>query len=548
VVDAPSCLELDAVRRRDGSPAGANVAPAVSGRTRPGAAWILALALVATALYAPNWNDYFVGDDFDLIGSFYGKPPSYLVALLWSNESGDVWKTWGIDPELGRGYLRPLKIWLLKLDSVLWGTNALGFRLTSTAFFVALVLLAFGILREFLPGRPLLAFAGGCAVALHPVFAEVVPFITAREEVVTAVFSLGALLAFLRARAASRPLVAFHVLYALALLTKEWAIAVLALPLAWDLLHGRLVPRSLPEARRVARDWLPAAVILAVYFGLRFVAFGNLKGGDGRPTAFLSPEAFMGYHARFFEALFDPTMLSIGGLPGVAPAVALAALALLVLVLFRRRTLPEGRLRVLVFLGPLWYFATTAIFHGIYFTGRHQVMAVIGLMLFLVALVDSLFVRESPRREAWAAASVLIVALTLFFPPVLATSAEFRQASRAVAEIRATIEERTAHLPPGSAVSVEGVPQWMFPPFYFGWGLLSALKRPFTATDLARHSTVINQRNLALTGAQPPPSSRFDLVIEFLPRDWVSPELRERQMLRVRREGYAPRTREDAPL
>jgi hypothetical protein len=176
------------------------------------------------------------------------------------------------------------------------------------------------------------------------------------------------------------------------------------------------------------------------------------------------------------------------------------------------------------------------------------VMAVIGLMLFLVALVDSLFVRESPRREAWAAASVLIVALTLFFPPVLATSAEFRQASRAVAEIRATIEERTAHLPPGSVVSVEGVPQWMFPPFYFGWGLLSALKRPFTATDLARHSTVINQRNLALTGAQPPPSSRFDLVIEFLPRDWVSPELRERQMLRVRREGYAPRTREDAPL
>lgn len=547
---APPSAGGDAEARHAAEPGGRadSSGAAAAGARRSGrAAGFLLLALVAAVIYAPNLNDYFIGDDFDLIGSFYGKPPSYFVALLWSNESGDVWKSWGIDPELGRGYLRPLKIWLLKLDSLFWGTNAFGFHLTSTAFFVALVLLVFAILRHVLPDRPLLALAGGLAVTVHPVFAEVVPFITAREETVAATFGLGALLAFLRARAACRPLVAFHVLYALALLTKEWSIAVLALPLAWDLLHGRLLPRSAHDVRRLVRDWAPAAAVLAVYFALRFAAFGNLQGGDGQPTAFLHPEAFLRYHGLFFRALFDPTTLSLGAVDGVWIAVALAVSALLALALLRRRELPEGRLRLLLFLGPFWYLATTAIFHGIYFTGRHQVMAVIGLLLFLVVLLDAALVRGSRRREAWVAAAVLALALVLFLPPSLATSAEFRHASRAVAALRAGIEERTAHLPPGSVVSVEGVAQWMFPPFYFGWGLLSALKQPFTETDLARHSTVVNRRNRLLTRAPEPRVDAFDLVIEFDPRDWIAPELRARQMLRLKREGYAPRGAVDAP-
>ena len=83
--------------------------------------WPVALALLALALYARNADDYFIGDDFDLIHSFYGKPFAYFPALLWSNESGDVWLEWGLDPALGRGYLRPLKIWVLALDAAIKG-------------------------------------------------------------------------------------------------------------------------------------------------------------------------------------------------------------------------------------------------------------------------------------------------------------------------------------------------------------------------------------------------------------------------------------------
>lgn len=62
---------------------------------------LIALALLTAAIYVPNLHDYFLGDDFDLIGSFYDKPASYFLRLLADNASGDAWKTW--DSTLPRG-------------------------------------------------------------------------------------------------------------------------------------------------------------------------------------------------------------------------------------------------------------------------------------------------------------------------------------------------------------------------------------------------------------------------------------------------------------
>src|SRR3990172_4773609 len=46
-------------------------------------ACLVALAALAVGVYARNLDDYFLGDDFDLIQSFYGEPPSYFLKLLW---------------------------------------------------------------------------------------------------------------------------------------------------------------------------------------------------------------------------------------------------------------------------------------------------------------------------------------------------------------------------------------------------------------------------------------------------------------------------------
>ena len=225
----------------------------------PRLAGLLLLVGAAIALYATNLDDSFIGDDFDLISSFYGKPPIYFLKLFFSNESGDIWATFGIDPALGRGFLRPVKIWLLKADFELWGTHALGFHLTSTAFYAGNVVMVFLIIGLLLPGRPALQYLGAWVAAIHPVFAEVVPFITTREEVVATFFSLAAFHAFLRFRRQGRSALPFFVFYALALFTKESAIAAIGLPVGYDLLHGQLRPRSRSELWRLVRlEGIPA--------------------------------------------------------------------------------------------------------------------------------------------------------------------------------------------------------------------------------------------------------------------------------------------------
>jgi hypothetical protein len=516
-------------------------APPEVARDARATACLVTLAVLSIGLYLPNLNDYFLGDDFDLIRSFHGKPLRYFVELLWSNESGDVWKSWGIDPALDRGYLRPLKIWLLALDFAIWGTNPLGFHLVSSAFFAAIVLQVFAILRRALPGRPLLAAAGAGAVTMHPVFAEVVPFITAREELAATAFGLGSFLAFLRARQDAGSLAPFAVLYALALLTKESSIVFLALPLGWDLVNGRLLPVSRSTLRRLARTWLPVLAILVGYFALRVAAFGNPKGGDGQPTHYLSPAAFLAFHARFFRSLADPTLCSLAGLPGAGWLAPSAALVVGFLSFRRRDRISASRARDLLFYGPVWYLASTAILFGTYFSVRHNLLPVVGLVLFATLLAGALFGGATPGRERTCAAAVLGIAATLFLPPSLVTSREYRTASAAVARMRAEIEARSADLPPGSAVSLSGVPQWVLPPFFFGWGLLSALREPFTASDLASRSTVVDARNLELTRARVRRPERFDRVVSFAPREWVPPALEERQLQRLWREGLVPR-------
>lgn len=502
--------------------------------------WVLlALVALAAGLYLPNLNDYFLGDDFDLIRSFYGKPARYFVELLWSNESGDAWKSWGIDPALGRGYLRPVKIWFLALDFAIWGTNPLGFHITSTIFFVATVLLVFAILRRVLPERPFLAWAGAGAAALHPVFSEVVPFITAREEIMTTAFGLGSFLAFLRHRQDGRSAAPFALLYALALLTKESSIVFLALPLGYDLAHGRLPPRSRVAWRGTLRSYAPALAVLAAYFALRWIAFGNFKGGDGEATNYLSPAAFVAFHTRFFRSLVDPTLFAPGGDPRVRVAAGALALLLVGVVALRLRRVAPARRRDLVFFGPLWYLGSTAILHGTYFAVRHHGPQVIGLALFVTLLLDTLL---GPKASRWGerglAAGLLGVAAALFLSPTLETGAEFGVASRAVREIRAQVEEKTADLPPGSTISLLGVPQGILPPYYFGWGLLSSLKLPFTRTDVASRSTVINARNLSLNRIEARLPTHYDLVLKFDPDDWITPELRERSYQRHWREAF----------
>lgn len=486
---------------------------------------ILLLVCVSFAVYAINLDDYFLADDFDLIGSFYGKPASYFLQLLYGNEFGDAWT----DISYAQTeYIRPVKIWLLKLDYTIWGTNAAGYHFTATVFFALTVVMVFLIADLLLPGRRNLALLAGLMTAIHPVFSEIVPSITFREETITSAAGLSSLYFFLRHRLLGRSSFGFYILYATAILSKESGIAIAGLAAGYDLSQTIGVTDFSAQIRRRARLYFPVLGIVAAYFALRVIAFGTGLGVSD--SHYLSLQALGQFHSTFFGSLFHESMFALPWRIPIQASFWIGLALALTLIGFQRAKLGERYLRTLLFVGPVWYLAASSVLYGTYFDPRHNVIPVVGVLLFAVTLLDGALRGADFRWERSAVATIAAVAGFAFLPPTLELSHEYDRASRTVARVRARIEAETAHLPPGSKIHLINVPQGTTPPYYFGWGLLSALKQPFTETDLATKSLVVNVRNIQLNAYDVEIPEEYDYVLRLCEtwpktRPWVWPNL-----------------------
>ena len=102
-----------------------------------------------------------------------------------------------------------------------------------------------------------------------------------------------------------------------------------------------------------------------------------------------------------------------------------------------------------------------------------------------------------------------------------------------VERLRADIEQSTQELPDGSNLLLSGVPQWKVPPYFFGWALQSALKRPFSESDLANRCRIVEMRNTELTGDRTPLPERYDKVLRFDAQTWIKPEMERRWLNRM---------------
>jgi hypothetical protein len=496
--------------------AAADAAPGAPPRAiaRPGR--VLAALLCAAAaflLYASCLDDDFLGDDYDLIRSFHDQPAAYFVRLLWTNESGEVWKELGMEAGSGLGYLRPLKIWLLAFDLAAWGPDATGFHLTAGLLFALVVALVFLLLDALLPGRRPLALLGAGAAAMHPVFAEIVPFVTAREETLALAFVLAAVHAFVGLRERGRPAWPFHALLVGGLLSKESAITIVPLVLGWDLVHGRLSPRRPGALRDALRVHGPTAAILVGYFALRWAAFGNLQGGENQQANYGSPVAFLTFHLRFFPSLVGEDLFAGARVPGAGWVVGGAALLSLLLVV--RRGLDRRARADLLFLGPVWYLASMSIYYGTYFSNRHHALLVVGVVLFATRLLAELLRGASRGQVRGVAAAAALACALACLPPTLAMVSAFDAAAATVREMRARIERETAALPDGSRVLLTHVPQKVVPPWYFGWGLGSALSPPFAPSDPWHRLQIVNHRQRAMTFDDSPLPESYDLRLDL---------------------------------
>lgn len=324
-----------------------------------------------------------------------------------------LWRIWfdlGVVPQY-----YPLAHSAFWLEQKLWGGELLGYHLTNVLLHAAAALLVVAVVRRLaLPG----AWLAGFIFALHPVCVETVAWMSEQKTVLSAVFYLGAALAYLRfdrTRERARYWLALG-LFLLALMSKTVAATLPAALLVifwWQ--RGRLSWK---------RDVAPLVPWLAIGItaGL-FTAWVERKyiGAEGPDFALtLAQRCLLPGRVLWFylEKLLWPANLSFiyprwTVDPAVwwqylFPAAALALAAGLWLLARRRR----GPLAGFLFFGgtlfPVLGFLNVYPFLYSYVADHYQYLASLGI---IVPLASGLTLAATSRRWAPALAALLLVTL-----------------------------------------------------------------------------------------------------------------------------------------
>jgi tetratricopeptide (TPR) repeat protein len=295
----------------------------------------LAAVCVALAVHLLSLAGDFVHDDKQQI---LGNP---LVAdlgslpLLWQT---GVWAGTGA----GSSFYRPLMMTSFALDAGLFGRTPLPMHAVQVGLFAALVA-ATVLLLSSLERSTSAGLWAGLFLAVHPVNVEPVAWISARCELLAALFGLLTIGARARVLAAEKrwragtgappgsaaprslrvfgwPASAECLAFFLALAAKESAVAFLPALLALDRSRGASFGLATS-----ARRWFPAALALAVYVVLRSHALGSVSGGLVGSS---EPTLLIGALGQGAGRLIWPADLTIA-----PPAPSLADVAVGVLVM-----------------------------------------------------------------------------------------------------------------------------------------------------------------------------------------------------------------------
>jgi protein O-mannosyl-transferase len=299
--------------------------------------WVAAALLVSLTLvtYGNSLQGGFVWDDVPIVvEGVLGPSAPRLSEVL-------------VSPDEVKPYYRPLNRASYLLDARVWGSTPLGFHVANVALHAANVVVLFLELR-YLFGRTALALGAAALLAVHPVNAETVDFVSARNNLFALLFLQASvvLLAMALEGRSRRASWASGLAWFLALSSKESAAAGIVVLCAYVLFPIREGPERL-------RDRLPAlaphAVALAAYLGLRSVALEGVVGMALRPAG-LGETLRLNYHVlpRYLGLVLYPAGLNVfhpvppgGPLDAPGLLVAWVAIVLVLAGLLRQRSVPS---------------------------------------------------------------------------------------------------------------------------------------------------------------------------------------------------------------
>jgi len=373
-------------------------------------------ALLAALVYLNALDNPFVYDDFRLIV----ENPSILNA-------------WDLQSVIVRDITRPIVSLSYAIDTMLWGQSPVGYHVTNVLLHAVNVVLVFWVAllasedrkrqagqRVWADASPtVIGFAAATLFAVHPMMTEAVGYISGRSEVAHAVFFL---LAFLAGRrwmlgAGKRWWVACMGLWVLALLTKETAVMLPVVLLAYDWF---VLDADWPRRRRRFL-WLELPMLAATFAAgagrvavLRLVEYPDQADSDWR-YALVAVDAFWRYLAIVFaprnQSIFHalPFIDSLLSPRAIAGVVGLAGFMALVWVL--------RRVHNLIAVGLLWFALLLVPSSMLVILGRGEPMAehraylsAAGLFLTWGCAYGVLWARMGRRRLLVTVAAIAFLA------------------------------------------------------------------------------------------------------------------------------------------
>lgn len=289
--------------------------------------------LLALLLYWPS-----LGYDFAWIDQYEILDRGLILASI-----SDFWGALFFDDQNFPGYHRPLYTAMHSLDYAIWGTNPLGFHLSSVVFHLLNVGLLLLVLRR-MKLNDLLILLIVTAWAIAPLNAASVALIHSKGDLLSTTFVLLSFLVYLRNDNRFSPL-----LFALCLLGGLWSKEV---AIAGAVLVGVDIVSSWKERMKYGYALL---CVLVIFVLQRFMLEGNTFEVTENYWSRLTTFPLV-YGSYFFESMtgvrlsISDAVWSVSGRDiGEIALYILMAISAAVLQFFLWRRLPQSRPFILLF-------------------------------------------------------------------------------------------------------------------------------------------------------------------------------------------------------
>jgi len=298
---------------------------------------LLSLGLLLVLGYWQVAAGYFQAEDFPLVQNLY---------------DGEGELRWSIVPQhfvsqQHLGNFRPLVTLIHILTASVFGPDPFAFRALNLLAHFGNGILLYVLVAKLTPSRShFLPFLSAALFVTHPIHPEAVSYISAVSGPACLLLYLSSLVFFVNYAQTRTPmsLIASLVFFASALAMKEEALSlpfVVGLLTVWHFRWFNRIRQVLDAAGMV----LPYGIILALYFGYRYLIFGTLTPAFYAQIEHGLPEFLDGLpvYAKYVFSPVNQVVIGADG-AGVAFAVLVVVLVAFAVSMARNRPSPWGLL------------------------------------------------------------------------------------------------------------------------------------------------------------------------------------------------------------